>query len=302
MLKSIWEDKRKRIAIIAAVGAMVLVAAGVGGWWAWSNHELDMARASCAEAAQTVETAKAEYAKLADGDDVKTASAVTAEQVRDAKTVETLATELKASEPEAVACPVKDKKAVETTTGKLEEQAGWYKTHKANLNKAVGNVNQSKLDKVIDDANALLNDSDGKVADNVVRDELSKAIEAKDEQKITEATARVNDSINAKTKADEEARAQAEAEAAAAQAAAQAQSYTPTYTNTGYSGYSGYSGGNSGNSNSGGSSSGGSTYSAPQTSTQSNNGGGSSGSDWVSTGDFELGDTTLREKTFSWWD
>ena len=281
---------RKRLTVIVAVVVVVaLVAAGVGGWLAWSKHELDTAKADCASAAETVKGVKAEYAKLVSGD-AKTASGITAEQVKDGATVETLATELKASEPESVACPVKDVKGLKDATSKLNTQTDWYKTHKASLNKAVGNVNQSKLDKVIDDANTLLADSDGKVADNAVRDELGKAIEAKDEQAINEATQKVNDSITAKQKADEEAKAQAEAEAAAAQT----QSYTNA--NTGYSGYSGYSGGNSSGS--------GSTYSAPQTSTQStpstqsNNNSTSGGDVWWGAEGSWLGDTTLHESTF----
>ncbi|NMN01477.1 colicin transporter [Bifidobacterium sp. DSM 109963] len=280
-------DRKRLVAIIAAVVVVVLVAAGVGGWLAWSKHELDVAKADCASAAESVGSVKAGYAKLVAGD-AKTASGITVEQVKDGKTVENLATELKASEPEVVDCPVKDVKGLKDATVKLGEQTDWYKTHKESLNKAVENVNQSKLDKIIDDATTLLNDSDGKVQDNAVRDDLSKAIEGRDERAIGEAVARVNDSVAAKTRADEEARAQAEAEAQAAAeaAAAQAQSYTPAYTNTGYSGYSGYtSGGNSGSSSSSGSG-GGSTSSTPQTNTQSNDNEGH----WWVTGDYEMHD------------
>jgi hypothetical protein len=51
MLKSIWADKRKRLTLIAVIGVVVLVAAGVGGWFAWTRHELSVAKASCASAA-----------------------------------------------------------------------------------------------------------------------------------------------------------------------------------------------------------------------------------------------------------
>ncbi len=250
-------NRKRLIAIIAAVCVVVLVAAGLGGWMAWKRHELNVALTECDSAAATVKTVKAEYTKLVDGD-AKTASEITVEQVKDGKTVETLAAAVKASAPETVTCPVKDKKAVQTATGKLNAQADWYKTHQAALSKAVKNVNSSKLDKTIDTATALLNDSDGKVQDNAVRDELGKAIEAKDEQAIAEATQKVNDSIAAKTKADEEAaaKAKAEAEAAAQAAAAAAQSYTSSnygYSNSG-SGSTGSgmsSGSSSGSSSSG---------------------------------------------------
>lgn len=79
------------------------------------------------------------------------------------------------------------------------------------------------------------------VADAKTRDELSKAVKAKDAGLIAAASKKVNDSMAAKTKADAEAKAKAEQEAqaqAAAEAAAQAQqsysaprqSYTPSYT------------------------------------------------------------------------
>lgn len=100
-------------------------------------------------------------------------------------------------------------------------------------------VNDSKLEKTVSDAERLLKNSDGKVADAATRDELSKAVKARDADKIAAASKKVNDSVTAKTKADEEAQRKAEEEAAA-QAAAQAQtqqsysapqqSYTPSYS------------------------------------------------------------------------
>lgn len=218
MLKSIWADKRKRVALIAAISAIVLVIAGVG-WFAWSKHELSVAEASCGSAAENVESARAKYTKLVAGD-AKSAGEVMSDQVKDEKTVGTLESELQANEPNGVDCPVGDTKGLKDAAAELSEQAEWYKTHEASLSKAVENVNASKLDKVIDDANALLADSDGKVADNAVRDELAKAIEAKDEQQIAQATTKVNDSIAAKTQAD-------------AQAAQQSYSYR--YSNSGNS-------------------------------------------------------------------
>lgn len=66
-------------------------------------------------------------------------------------------------------------------------------------------VNDSKLEKTVSDAERLLKDSDGKVADAATRDELSKAVKARDADKIAAASKKVNDSVTAKTKADEEA-------------------------------------------------------------------------------------------------
>ena len=118
--------------------------------------------------------------------------------------------------------------------------------------KAVRAVNDSKLEKTVSDAERLLKDSDGKVADAATCDELSKAVKARDADKIAAASKKVNDSVTAKTKADEEAQRKAEEAAAQAQTqmqqsySAPQQSYTPSY-----------SGGTSG------STSGGSSSSAP---------------------------------------
>ncbi len=223
------ERNRKRlVAIIAAIVVVVLVAAGVGGWLAWSRHELDAAKASCSAASDSLRVKANEYDGLVNGD-AQTASAITAERVKDGKTVEALAAAVKEEAPAYTGCVADSKAGLDAATAKLNTQAEWYTTHTASLSKAVEQVNSSKLDKIIDTANALLADSDGKVADNATRDELSKAIEAKDEKAISDATVKVNESIAAKTKADEEAaaKAKAEEEAAAAQAAAAAaqQSY-----------------------------------------------------------------------------
>ena len=130
-------------------------------------------------------------------------------------------------------------KAVRTLNSLIEKNTGWYGKHEKSLEEAVKAVNDSKLEKTVSDAERLLKDSDGKGADVATRDELSKAVKARDADKIAVASKKVNDSVTAKTKADEEAQRKAEEEAAA-QAAAQAQtqqsysapqqSYTPSYS------------------------------------------------------------------------
>ena len=96
-------------------------------------------------------------------------------------------------------------------------------------------MNDSKLEKTVSDAERLLKNSDGKVADAATRDELSKAVKARDADKIAAASKKVNDSVTAKTKADEEAQRKAEEEAAAQAQTQQSysapqQSYTPSYS------------------------------------------------------------------------
>lgn len=251
------KDGRKRPKwlppLIAAVCAVILVAAGIIGWNAYSGAKLAEAKEACATAADTVRDNANEYNALLNGD-AADAAAVKAEQVKDSKTVESLGKELKAMAPEYEGCVAEDAQGLDAATVKLTEQADWYETHEKSLSKAVRAVTESKAAKrletaktnltaKLDEASKLLADSDGKVADNATRDALSNAIDAanglkdgNDPAKIDGARKTVEDAINgvnasvqAKTDAD------AQAAAAAAQARAQAQSA--------YNGGSSYSGG-----------------------------------------------------------
>lgn len=242
--------------LIAAVCAVILVAAGIIGWNAYSGAKLAEAKEACAAAADTVRNNANEYNALLNGD-AADAAAVKAEQVEDSKTVESLGKELKAMAPEYEGCVAEDAQGLDAATVKLNEQADWYGTHEKSLSKAVRAVAESKAAKRLDDAKTnltakldeaskLLADSNGKVADNATRDALSNAIDAanglkdgNDPAKIDGARKTVEDAINgvnasvqAKTDADAQAAAAA---AAAAQAQAQAQST--------YNGGSSYSGG-----------------------------------------------------------
>lgn len=249
--KNVTENKKKsrKPAVIAVASVAAVAVLAGGGWFVWktyANHELAEARQACVEASESYRKAADSYSGLVDGD-AATASQITVKQVADAKTVDALAEALKANEPD-----VADSKAdYESKTSLIEKNTGWYGKHEKSLENAVRAVNDSKLEKTVSDAERLLKDSDGKVADAATRDELSKAVKARDADKIAAASKKVNDSVTAKTKADEEAQRKAEEEAAAQAQTQQSysapqQSYTPSY-----------SGGTSG------STSGGSSSSAP---------------------------------------
>lgn len=243
--------------LVAAVCAVILIAAGIIGWNAYSGAKLAEAKEACATAADTVRNNANEYNALLNGD-AADAAAVKAEQVKDSKTVESLGKELKASAPEYEGCVAENAQGLDAATVKLNEQADWYKTHEKSLSKAVRAVTESKAAKTLetaktnltaklDEASKLLADSDGKVADNATRDALSNAIDAanglkdgNDPAKIDGARKTLEDAINGvnasvQAKTDADAQAAAAAAAAAAQAQAQAQST--------YSGVSSYSGG-----------------------------------------------------------
>ena len=286
-------DGRKRpkwlLPLIAVVCAVVLVVAGVVGWNMYRGAKLAEAKEACAAAADGVRSQANEYNALLNGD-AADAAAVKAEQVEDAKTVESLGKELKAMAPEYEGCVAEDAKGLDAATVKLNEQADWYGTHEKSLSKAVRAVIESKAAKTLetaktnltaklDEASRLLADSDGKVQDNATRETLTNAIDAANKLKdandatkidkahktLEDAINGVNASVQAKTDADAQAAAAAAA-AAAAQAQAQStysggSSYSGnTYRRTGTGGSNAYRGTTSGGSgsNSGSGSTGGS--------------------------------------------
>lgn len=271
----------------AAVGCVLalLAVGGVVGCRVWSARELAEAREACAVAADGVRGAANDYNALVNGK-AADASAVTADQVKDTRTVDALAKALKTTVPEYEGCVADSKAGLDEATSKLDRQAAWYKTHAASLGKAVKAVESSRLDRTVEDAEKLLADSKGRVADEKTRSMLEQAIKDRDADAIGEAVNAVDGSVKAKEKADADAKARREAEekaqaeqeaqaAAQAQAQQQAQSYGGGYS---YGGGTGYTGGGY----TGGGYTGGGTYTPPATG--GGNGGGSAPSGPISGG------------------
>lgn len=272
----------------AAVGCVLalLAVGGVAGCRVWSARELAEAKEACAVAADGARGAANDYNALVNGK-AADASAVTADQVKDARTVDALAKALKTTAPEYEGCLAGSKAGLDEATSKLDRQAAWYKTHAASLGKAVKAVESSRLDRTVEDAEKLLADSKGRVADEKTRSMLEQAIKDRDADAIGEAVNAVDGSVKAKADADAKARreaeekaqaeqeAQAAADAAAAQTQAQqqAQSYGGGYS---YGGGTGYTGGGY----TGGGYTGGGTYTPPATG--GGNGGGSASSGPIS--------------------
>lgn len=267
------ESRRVRpkwlVPLVAGLCTLALVVAGGIGWKIWSDRRLAEAKAACATASDAARGAMNDWNTLVNGDAADLLE-VKADQVKDAKTIDALKTALDVEAPEYEGCAADGKDGLETAIDKLDDAAAWYEKHTGSLKKAVDAVNDSKLAKTIDTAKTLLESSNGNVQDDKTREELSKAIEAKDEAAIAKASKAVNDSIAVKQKADEEAKAkaQAEADAKAAEEAASAataqtqqqqynyqqsqpqQSWTPSYSYGGGAtgGGSGTTGGSTGGS------------------------------------------------------
>ena len=223
----------KWLAPVAAGCVLVLLAVGgVAGYRVWSARELAEAKEACAVAADGARGAANDYNAVVNGQ-AADASAVTVDQVKDTRTVDALAKALKTTAPEYEGCVAGSKAGLDEATSKLDRQAAWYKTHAASLGKAVKAVESSRLDRTVEDAEKLLADSKGRVADEKTRSMLEQAIKDRDADAIGEAVNAVDGSVKAKAKADadakarreaeEKAQAEQEAQAAADAAAAQAQ-------------------------------------------------------------------------------
>ena len=278
------ETGRKRpkwLVPVAAGCAFALVAAGGVAWHAWdTRRRVEAAKASCADSVALVKKRQGAWERLLAADDTVAALAVTDEQVEDAATVTALADAAVASSGKVAACDATDAAGLDAAAAANGKVADAYAKASGTLTDAVTAVTASRDAKLLADARSgleaklgeartLLSDSDGRVADAATRDALSKAIDeagkgADDAAKLGElktalesAMRQVDDSVAAKTKADEEAAAQA---AAAAAAWAAQQSWTPSYSYSGGStGGSGWTGGgaSAGGASGGASSSGG---------------------------------------------
>ena len=202
----------KWLAPVAVGCVLVLLAVGgVVGCRVWSARELAEAREACAVAADGARGAANDYNAVVNGQ-AADASAVTVDQVKDARTVDALAKALKTTVPEYEGCLAGSKAGLDEATSKLDRQAAWYKTHAASLGKAVKAVESSRLDRTVEDAEKLLADSKGRVADEKTRSMLEQAIKDRDADAIGEAVNAVDGSVKAKEKADADAKARREAE------------------------------------------------------------------------------------------
>ena len=280
------------IPVIAGGCAVVLAAGGIGGYLYWNHDRLTAASEECATSYDRAVKARKKLTEYLKSDALKTAVTVKDSEVKDAKTVGTLASTVKTAsktKTDIPGCPADGLKDIKAVTARLDKTATAYaKT----VNEAKGKaeaVNASKLDRTIDDATKVLDDSNGRVQDDKVRTALENAIKSKDGKAITDAVKAVNDSIKAKADAD----AKAEKKEQAAENTAQAPDNGSSYTGDTTGGHTGYAGGGYTQSQGGGytpapqpTGNGGGYTPAPQPNpqptpqpSQGNNGGGSGGDD-----------------------
>lgn len=275
-------ERRNRRPIIVGVAIVAVAASAIGGVYgyrAYEGHKMSVARQVCQSAVADQTKAVKAYRALLGSDGIVAALRTDAKSVKDARTVGTLAKAAKAKLPAMVRCDASTVSDLDAAAVKADKASKAVKTDSKALETAVKAVETSKLDKTVDDADALCKATDGKVQDDKTREALAKAVKSRDAAAIAKAVKAVKESKAAKEKADAEAKTRAEQEAQAQAAAGGSQS-------TGGSGYSSssYSGGTASAGRSSGST-GGWSYSggASGGSASSGNGGGASGGNGGST-------------------
>lgn len=255
--------------IAGSTAVVVLAAVGTGGYLYWNHDRLTAASEECATSYDKAVKARKKLTEYLESDALKTAVTVKDSEVRDAKTVGTLASTVKAAEKtktDIPGCPADGLKDIKAVTARLDKTATAYaKTVNLVRGKADA-VNASKADKTVADATKILNDSKGRVKDDKTRTALENAIKSKDGKAISDAVKAVNDSIKAKSDADAKAKAE-KAKQTAEDTAQTSGNDSGSAGDTG-GGYTGYTGGGYTQSQGGGY-----TY-TPQQSTGGSTGGG----------------------------
>ena len=228
------EAKERRpkwmIPLIAVVVVSVLALAGVFAWRAYEHRQHDSALSSCSQAVSNLHglTRTSQLARYHE------AVAVRADQVKDVKTIKTMNRSVKAVgslRPQTLQCKTSmSTESLEATANKSKKlDAGYHAVYKA-ANAVLASRDAKTLDDAkaalsgkINEAKKLLQDSDGKVADNTVRDNLQKVIDQAGQitggeikayqdavSALQVAIDRVNASTQAKSQADQQAAAQAQ--------------------------------------------------------------------------------------------
>ena len=295
--RAVPEPKRPKwlVPLIAGGCAVVVLAAGgIDGYLWWSHRQLTEASGECSVAYDKAVKAQGKLTEYLKSDALKAAIAVKGSEVRDAETVAVLASTVKTAsntKTDIPGCLSGNLKGIRAVTARLDKTADVYAKTVSEVRGRADAVNASKLDRTIDDATKVLDDSKGRVQDDKVRTALENAIKSKDGKAITDAVKTVNDSI--KAKADADAKARAEKEEQAAESTAQAPDNGSSYTGDTTGGYTGYTGGGYTQSQGGGytpapqpTGNGGGYTPAPRPTpqptpqpSQGNNGGGSGGDD-----------------------
>lgn len=228
--------------IAGGTAVVVLAAVGTGGYLYWNHNQLTAASEECATSYDKAVKAQKKLTEYLESDAVKTAITVKDSEVKDAETVGTLASTVKAAEKTKTTipeCPSGSLTDIKAMTKEIDGLATAYSRTVSEVKGKAEAVNGSKLDRIIADATKVLDDSKGRVQDDKVRTALENAIKTKDEKAISDAVKAVNDSIKAKSDADAKAKAEKEKQTASQSQASDNGGNPAGDTTSGYTGYTG---------------------------------------------------------------
>ena len=228
--------------IAGGTAVVVLAAVGTGGYLYWNHNQLTAASGECATSYDKAVKAQKKLTEYLESDAVKTAITVKDSEVKDAETVGTLASTVKAAEKTKTTipeCPSGSLTDIKAMTKEIDGLATAYSRTVSEVKGKAEAVNGSKLDRIIADATKVLDDSKGRVQDDKVRTALENAIKTKDEKAISDAVKAVNDSVRAKSDADAKARAEKEKQTASQSQASDNGGNPAGDTTSGYTGYTG---------------------------------------------------------------
>ena len=232
--------------IAGGTAVVVLAAVGTGGYLYWNHNQLTAASGECATSYDKAVKAQKKLTEYLESDAVKTAITVKDSEVKDAETVGTLASTVKAAEKTKTTipeCPSGSLTDIKAMTKEIDGLATAYSRTVSEVKGKAEAVNGSKLDRIIADATKVLDDSKGRVQDDKVRTALENAIKTKDEKAISDAVKAVNDSIKAKSDADAKAKAEKEKQTASQSQASDNGGNPAGDTTSGYTGYTQSQGG-----------------------------------------------------------
>lgn len=228
--------------IAGGTAVVVLAAVGTGGYLYWNHNQLTAASGECATSYDKAVKAQKKLTEYLKSDAMKAAITVKDSEVKDAETVGTLASTVKAAEKTKTTipeCPSGSLTDIKAMTKEIDGLATAYSRTVSEVKGKAEAVNGSKLDRIIADATKVLDDSKGRVQDDKVRTALENAIKTKDEKAISDAVKAVNDSIKAKSDADAKAKAEKEKQTASQSQASDNGGNPAGDTTSGYTGYTG---------------------------------------------------------------
>ncbi|MEK0246484.1 hypothetical protein WM015_08495 [Bifidobacterium mongoliense] len=261
-LTSFWSSLSRQRRLTVAVTAIVVVFLLIllASLNLWNRHQAAVAQGECRIAKEQYSTFESRAKHLDTDSDVQPATVITASQVADTKTVDTLHAKLTAftqKSPKKASCTIGNAATIRQTTVILHKSLNDRNTAKTAVVRAARAVvasrdaksladAKSSLSKAVKAAQGTLDSSHGKVANNKTRETLQKSLDAankvladksvKDPQKYRDAQATlaapvkaVNDSVAAKAAADkaaEQAQAQSRSSAGFSSSSSSSKSYS----------------------------------------------------------------------------